>query len=331
MQTLAPGRASRQLIPINPLMLSVSEALCFDVYLKVDADSTPKLYCSRRLQLNPRQIQQLLEAGITKLYIESDSYSSYLSELHSQWEVRLSRNPSVEADRTALMYEVVRAVLGEQFSSNDTSSIVDTCHKLSNAIVTVLHEGRMSISTLHEIMLHDSSLCTHSANVAVYSAILARELGYCGSELQQIVMGALLHDIGNLDIPNLILAKPERLNEFERREVQKHASIGLRRLISSQKQLSFEQLMMVYQHHEKLNGSGYPVGILADEIHPWAKLCAVVSAFAALTADRPHRKPLTQATALAVLDKLTRTDLDEQIVKCWKSLLRDATPVRSLI
>lgn len=322
MQTRAPSRASRQFIPISPLILAGRDGLSVDVFLKVDATATPKLYCSRRLQVSPRQLQLLLDAGISKLYIESESYKSYLADLQSNWEVLLNDDRSIEADRTPLMYEVVRAVLGEHFRTGDTSSIVETCDKLARSIVHILHESPASVTRLHDVMYHDYALSTHSSNVAIYVAVLARELGILGNELTQIVGGALLHDIGKLDTQDHILTKPERLDEFEFREVRKHPSFGLQRLLSGQQRLSFGQLMMVYQHHEKLNGSGYPVGILDNEIHPWAKICAVVDAFEALTSQRPQRKPLSLETALAVLEKISRTELDAECVRCWKSLVR---------
>ena len=322
MQTLAPSRASRQFIPICPLLLSGKGGLSVDVFIKVDANATPKLYCSRRLQVNPRQLQLLLDAGISKLYIESDSYKAYLDDLRSNWVSILNDDNSGEADRTALMYEVVRAVMGDQFNSNNTVSIVETCDKLSHSIVNILQEQPVFVSRLHEMMHHDYALFTHSSNVAIYIAVLAQELGIAGAELKQIVVGALLHDIGKLETQDRILTKPDRLDEFEYREVKKHPSYGLRRLLNDQRQLNYGQLMMVYQHHEKLNGSGYPVGVLAGEIHPWARMCAVIDTFEALTSQRPQRKPLSHETALAVLEKLSRSELDEEMVKCWRSLVR---------
>jgi len=138
--------------------------------------------------------------------------------------------------------------------------------------------------------------------VASYISVLAKALGFSGDELQQIVVGALLHDMGKLEIPDSILAKPGRLDEFEFRQVQLHPGLGFRRLVKEQRRLTYDQLMIVYQHHEKLNGKGYPVGLPADEIHYWAKMCSVVDIFEALTSQRPYRKPMTHETALAMLD-----------------------------
>ncbi len=309
------------LIPISALTLNCGAELNTDIFLKIDATSTPKLYCSRNMAVAPRQVQSLIDAGVTKLYIPSESYDAYQIHLRNNWRSLLSESEVVNRNRTALMSDVVRAVLCDQFTSSDTASVVTTCDELGTAIVHVLSERPVLVTELHDVMCHDYATFTHSSNVACFCASLATELGYSGDELKQIVVGALLHDIGKLEVAEQILTKPGRLDEFEFREVQKHPAQGLHRLLTEQKALTHGQLMMVYQHHEKLNGSGYPVGVPGEEIHPWAKICTVVDIFEALTSHRPYRKPMSHATAFALIDKLSGTELDAEIVECRRTLV----------
>ncbi len=86
---------------------------------------------------------------------------------------------------------------------------------------------------------------------------LLKLLGYSGDDLHKIVVGALVHDLGKLEISDRILSKPGKLDEFEFREIQ-NIHTGSPSTVKEQKSLSHGQLMMVYQHHEKLDGSGYP-------------------------------------------------------------------------
>ena len=312
---------SNGLIPISALTLNCGADLNTDIFLKVGATSTPKLYCSRSMAVTPQQVQSLIDAGVTKLYISSDSYDAYQCHLRSNWRSLLNENErAAEQNQTALMSDVVRAVLCDQFASTDTVSVVSTCDELGTAIVRVLTERPVLVSELHDVMCHDYATFTHSSNVACFCGMLAAELGYANDELKQIVVGALLHDIGKLSVSEQILTKPGRLDEFEFREVQKHPAEGLHRLVTEQRSLNHGQLMMVYQHHEKLNGCGYPVGISGDEIHPWAKICTVIDIFEALTSHRPYRKPMSTLTALAMLEKLAGTELDAEIVACWRTL-----------
>ena len=82
--------------------------------------------------------------------------------------------------------------------------------------------------------------------------------------------------------------------------------------------------MMVYQHHERIDGSGYPVSIVKDEIHPWAQLLSVVDVFDALTSKRPYRKKMRMEDALAYLEHRADTHFDSEIVRCWVSAVRQS-------
>jgi HD-GYP domain-containing protein (c-di-GMP phosphodiesterase class II) len=85
--------------------------------------------------------------------------------------------------------------------------------------------------------------------------------------------------------------------------------------------MSFEQLMMVYQHHERFDGKGYPVGVQGEEIHPWARMLAVVDVFDAMTGTRPYRRPATAQEAMEYIGRSAGTHFDPEMVKCWKSTM----------
>jgi len=78
---------------------------------------------------------------------------------------------------------------------------------------------------------------------------------------------------------------------------------------------------MVYQHHERIDGRGYPVGITGEEIHPWAKILAVVDVFDAMTGSRPYRRPATAHDALEYIRKSSGTQFDPEVVECWHAAL----------
>jgi len=79
--------------------------------------------------------------------------------------------------------------------------------------------------------------------------------------------------------------------------------------------------MMIYQHHERCNGSGYPVGCDKEEIHPWGRLCAIVDVYEALTSFRPYRPALSTQTALTILQRGFGTEFDEEMLTCWYQLM----------
>lgn len=186
----------------------------------------------------------------------------------------------------------------------------------------LISENEVVASELFDVLQHDYHTYTHSYNVASYAMLLAQEVGIRDEDqLQGISMGGLLHDLGKLRIPNYILTKKERLSEAEWQTIQRHPTDGFIAL-AERPDVTFDQLMMVYQHHEKLDGSGYPVGIDGDEIHVLARICTVVDIFEALTSNRPYRNPNTTKEALEILDQMAPTKLDGDMVKCWKALMQ---------
>jgi HD-GYP domain-containing protein (c-di-GMP phosphodiesterase class II) len=182
-------------------------------------------------------------------------------------------------------------------------------------------KDEFAASDLFQVLYHDYATFTHSANVAFYCGILAAELGYSRKEIEQIATGGLLHDIGKLEIDDAVLCKPGRLDEAEFRQIRLHPLLGFRKL-AHREDLLEGQLMMTYQHHERLDGKGYPVGCAESDIHPWAKLCAVVDVFEALTSQRPYRSPMPHSKALLLQQRDSGTAFDPEMLACWKSIIQ---------
>lgn len=130
----------------------------------------------------------------------------------------------------------------------------------------------------------------------------------------------MLHDIGKRFVPADILCKPTQLTKKEREIVETHPTLGYTELRKTTS-LTHGQLMMVYQHHERVDGKGYPVRVLGEDIHPWARLMAVVDVFDALTSGRPYLKALPLEDALDVLQQDSDTHFDSEMVRCWTHAL----------
>ncbi len=177
---------------------------------------------------------------------------------------------------------------------------------------------------MYDLMMHDYYTFTHSANVATYCVTLAQKLGITDrADLARIAAGGLLHDIGKRQIPRRVLNAPQKLTAAERESMQRHPQIGFEEL-SSGSELTWSQLMMVYQHHERFDGRGYPVGILGEELDPWARICAVCDVFDALTSDRPYRPAITIAAACDFVERRSEKSFDPEIVRCLTSMMLPA-------
>jgi len=105
--------------------------------------------------------------------------------------------------------------------------------------------------------------------------------------------------------------------------IESHTQRGYEELCD-RADLEFGQLMMVYQHHEHIDGRGYPVRIMGDEIHPWAKLLAVVDVFDALTGKRSYRRPMSSQAALDHLQARAGRQFDPKVVDCWIAAMQQS-------
>lgn len=167
------------------------------------------------------------------------------------------------------------------------------------------------INHLQMVRHQDDYTFQHSINVAVICGVLGKWLGYKGAELSDLVLAGLLHDIGKTQIPLEILDKPDTLSTEEMKVMQTHALSGYK-LIKDNKELSAGVTYAVLQHHERMDGKGYPFQMAIDNIHQYARIVAVADTYDAMTSDRVYHKKMTpfsvvETMASEMYDKLDPT------------------------
>ncbi|MBC8505013.1 MAG: HD-GYP domain-containing protein, partial [Chloroflexi bacterium] len=155
----------------------------------------------------------------------------------------------------------------------------------------------------------------HSQRVSDFSVAVAEQLNLSPEVRHRIRIGALLHDIGKIGISDSILTKPDHLSTEEYDEVKKHPAIGAQ--IIKEVRLLQDELPALSQHHERMDGNGYPNGIKGDQISSIARIVAVADVFDAVTSDRPYRDAMDINTALQILREEAGDHLDSQYVDAF--------------
>lgn len=313
---------SADFLPISVTTIVPSTAVGMDLYQATEDNDHVVLYRGSHYPIQATDLDRLRERGVKHLFIPTsarDDYQAYLRRI-SQCDPLLGE-VSIQA-RVGALNEVVRDMLRTSFSNNDVAQTVQAASDLADMACNLISQDGFHSNDLFQVLHHDYTTFTHSANVALYCTMLAKGLGYSTADITEITAGGLLHDLGKLEIAESILCKPGRLDDHEFRVIQMHPTVGFRRLMNRD-DLSYGQLMMVYQHHERLDGGGYPVGVPRSEIHPWAKLCAVVDIFEAVTSVRPYRKPMLRDKAIELLRREAAANaIDLEMVKCWASIIQ---------
>jgi len=168
------------------------------------------------------------------------------------------------------------------------------------------------------IDLRDSPTAGHSRRVFLYSIEIAKRMGGLEQQMRNIAMGAWLHDIGKLAISDAILLKPGPLTDNEREIMERHAQIGYD-LVKGIPFLA-EAAEIIFAHHERCDGSGYPRGLKAREIPAGARIFAVADTFDAMTSDRPYRRALPFRASREVIERGAGTMYDPQVADVFLNI-----------
>ncbi|MEP7008943.1 MAG: HD-GYP domain-containing protein [Acidobacteriota bacterium] len=165
----------------------------------------------------------------------------------------------------------------------------------------------------------DHETAGHSFRVAHYALALAKRLGLEGEELKAIEWGGLLHDVGKMAVPDEILRKVGPLSDREWSIMRQHPGWGFE-MLADIRFLQKTALQIVYSHHERWDGEGYPTGLAGEEIPLAARIFAVVDTYDAMTSDRPYRRAGTHHAAVMELERVAGRQLDPQVVAAFRRI-----------
>ncbi|MEN3331744.1 MAG: hypothetical protein V7641_1109 [Blastocatellia bacterium] len=237
-------------------------------------------------------------------------------------------------------------LLSEKFTREDYSEDdIDIINTIARHIAIAFYNHRLMVSLrrkaeenqrlyreMHEtyrdtvkafgaaIDLKDAYTSGHSERVARYSEALARELGVTGRQLDYITVGGYLHDIGKITVDRSIINNPRPLTDREFKELNKHAVTGYE-ILSHIRHPWDEIAFMAKCHHEKVDGTGYPQGLVGEAFPLGARIVTLADSFDAMMTDRPYRARLPLASALADMSRHTGTQFCPSVVVAFCRLL----------
>jgi len=269
---------------------------------------------SRMLITTEEQIDRIKKNGFNEILLETEN--SPFTEDDQNVSAVDSPGPSV------IDPELLDAIRDSKVPVDEKSRLVNRyCEKVvtgvfENPSAETIREAREGFHQIVNLMLHEEALLghliritshdhytyTHSVNVGFYAVALVKSLygRSDGHDLEELGAAFFLHDLGKVKIDQGIINKPGKLTDEEMNEMRKHPSHGFK-LLHETKQLSEECRIIVLQHHERFDGSGYPRKLKGDEIHVYGKICSIADVYDALTSKRPYRNPLKPFEALKLM------------------------------
>lgn len=313
------GLAHGTLLPIAIHSLTPNEVLYFDLYVQHNVSRLPVLYHNQCTAFTQTNLEHLTARGVETLYIRTADRGAYQNYLRKEVVENERIAPS---QRYEVLREATRAVFGAVIRSGDIGDTVEFMIELGDQVAEIICHSDLVLHDLFSLMEYDYYTYTHAMSVCAYSVALAKQMELCSAvELPDLAVGGLLHDIGKRQIDSRVLNKPGELTTKERIVLQQHPKIGFE-LLCRREDLSWGQLMMVYQHHERLGGQGYPTGVTREDIHPWARICSIVDVFHAMTTARPYHKANSFGVVLDYLRRQAGVAFDADMVDCWIEIVR---------
>jgi putative nucleotidyltransferase with HDIG domain len=210
-----------------------------------------------------------------------------------------------------------RSKLGQMAKSGRA---VRSLQKIYKDILGSLTENRTALNLLATTKVYENHVYTHSLNVSIYACQLAIENGLPLKNIEEIGLGAMLHDLGKIYIPKEILNKPGKLTEEEYEQMKSHCELGFDHLKKIH-ELPLTVAHCALQHHERMDGKGYPRGLKSSEIHKYAKILSVADVFDAVTSHREYRSAMLPHQGLEILYSGSGTQFDSQQIQLFKNCI----------
>jgi putative nucleotidyltransferase with HDIG domain len=183
----------------------------------------------------------------------------------------------------------------EHMVDERTESLRHSMSKLENAMNGIVR------AIAHTVETRDPYTAGHQRRVADLAAAIAQEVGFTHDQIEAVRVAAIIHDLGKISVPAEILSKPSRLTTNEFNLIKEHPQVGYD--IVKDIEFPWDVSTMIHQHHEKLNGSGYPLGVSGNDILPESRVLTVADVVEAMASHRPYRPGLGVDVALEEIDK----------------------------
>ncbi len=320
-QAVTPSAGEFMRVPLDAFRLET--AVDVDLYcLPPGKKSRPALYRSARIPLIADDLNLLRQRGHAALYVSADQFGA-LERVLRESLADIVDDESIPAEnRFAVLQSAMAVEMDSTFRLAKCDRFVALSHQVADQVTTLCGGNAIVPRKLFDMVRHDFYTFTHLTNVAGFAVLLADHLGIRDrADQEKIAVGGLLHDVGKRFIPADVLCKTAKLTDDEWDLIKAHPVRGYEDLCD-RSDVDDAQLMMVYQHHERFDGTGYPVGLAGDDIHPWARMLAICDVFDALTSLRPYRKPASWPEAIKYLESHAGTHFDAEMVRCWKSAMQ---------
>lgn len=224
-------------------------------------------------------IQRLKNVGVEELVIQLEQAQEFTRQEYDDSPERFKIEYEQDLGGTKRMFQTISS--GRRINMEETNNLVESVFRKSES-------NRNIIDSITQVRSIDEYTYYHSLNVSMLCMIIGKWLRLDDYHVKNLTQAGLLHDIGKMKVPVEILNKPDKLTSTEFEEMKRHSEYGYN-IVKDSSQISPEVAKAILTHHEKEDGSGYPMGLTGDKLNLYSKIITVADIFDAMTANRTYK------------------------------------------
>ncbi len=278
-----------------------------------DGDMQEKGFIKR-----PETLQKIQSKGVRDVFIDiskgkDSAFAAPILSKNTAFKPRVPlRAERVKAQR---VYGEARGLVSDVLNNVKMGKAIDVAPvaELAEDINNSILNNPNALQCLSQIREKDKYLLEHSVNVGILMSIFSTYLGFDKPTVKELTTGALLHDIGKIRVPSEVLNKPGALTDDEWIEMKRHVVYG-QAVLTKSEGISDVAKSICALHHERLDGSGYPLGLAGDDIQIYGRIAAVVDVYDAVTASRCYHDGMSPFKAMKLLLSLADNHFDRSLV-----------------
>jgi len=305
-------------VPLQGLRaLAGDEAADIAVYLQHAGDSEPVLYRQAGTDLEMPEFDRLREQGLHCFHVRPEDLRQCEDLLESRLRDLLEKGGGTDAERAELVAHVGTRVARDLSAGPDPRTGLSRATNILDTVVSTVLSDPHVASNMLSMAAHESGVASHMFVVSTLAVMFGEQvLGPNTSDLQELGLAGMMHDIGKLSLAAALLTKEGQLNPKECELIQQHPIESVR-LLRDDPAVTDKARRMILEHHERIDGRGYPLGLTSRDLAVGSRILAIVDTFHALTGRRAYRPSVSIHEALKMMRVHSGKQLDADLLRCW--------------